>query len=84
MTNRRPQPRGSAYPWEEWFARAAEGELVLRRGLHYDVSQASMVQIIRNAASSRRHAVHVELDTRDDPPRIVLRVLGRMDRAAAV
>ncbi len=38
------------YPWEDWFA---AGDVTIIRGLDYDCSQATMVQTIRNNASTR-------------------------------
>lgn len=38
------------YPWEEWFA---EDVFTLVRGLHYDCSQSTMTQTVRNNASAR-------------------------------
>ena len=38
------------YEWDAWFEK---DHFVLKRGSHYDVSQSSMSQQVRNAASQR-------------------------------
>ena len=38
------------YMWEEWFDRT---DTILVRGVHYDCSQSTMAQTIRNNASQR-------------------------------
>lgn len=45
------------YPWEAWFD---EERFVIQRGVHYQISQSSMHQTIRNNASARGLRVHIE------------------------
>ena len=58
------------YKWEEWFGRR---RIVLVRGVNYDCSQSTMVQMIRNNATRLGIRVRV-LDTRDA---IVVEVVSR-------
>ena len=58
------------YPWEEWFA---EGVFTLTRGLHYDCSQSTMAQTVRNNASARGLRVRLV----DTGVGIVVHVTGR-------
>lgn len=44
------------YAWEDWFSRPCT---VLLRGIHYDCSQSTMVQSIRNNASMRKVRVRI-------------------------
>ncbi len=44
------------YHWEEWFGRP---RTILEQGVHYDCSQSTMAQIIRNNASQRGLRVRV-------------------------
>lgn len=59
------------YHWEEWFA---QKRVVLTRGEHYQCSQSSMAQIIRNSASA--HGLRVTLE--DTGTGIVVEVVGRV------
>ena len=61
------------YPWEEWFNKP---HTVLRRGVHYHVSQSIMHQMIRNNASKRGIRVRL-IDTDDE---IIINVVGVIDR----
>lgn len=45
------------YDWEGWFGRP---RTVLLYGVHYDTSQSTMVQVIRNNASRRGLKVRVQ------------------------
>lgn len=42
------------YPWERWFAMR---RVELKRGIDYELSQASMCSSIKNAASLRKVSV---------------------------
>lgn len=61
------------YAWEAWFA---GGRVVLSRGVHYDCSQSTMAQSVRNAASQRGLRVRIE----DTGTEIILEVVGAIPR----
>lgn len=57
------------YDWDRWFGRP---RIVLKYGVHYNGTQSSFGQQIRNAARKRGVSVSIE-DNRDH---FILRVLG--------
>lgn len=59
------------YQWEEWFGRR---RTILVRGVDYHCSQASMVQSIRNGASTRG----VRVSVADEGDSIVIEVTSEI------
>lgn len=65
---------GLKYAWEDWFKRR---EFTIKRGRDYGVSQATMAQNVRNAAT--RHGLRVRV--RDLGTSIRVLVVGEARRA---
>jgi len=64
------------YPWEEWLKRP---RIVLVRGIHYECSQSTMSQSVRNNASARGLRIRIQ-DTGDT---IIIDIISRRGIAGA-
>lgn len=64
--------RQRKYHWDEWFSKP---RTVLLRNVHYDCSQSTMVQSIRNEASTR--GLRVKILDCTSGTEIVFEVTGR-------
>jgi hypothetical protein len=66
------------YDWDDWLSKR---KFTLRRGVHYDCTQSSIVQQVRNAATARGVAVRPS----DEGDRVVVFVerKGGADAAGA-
>ena len=66
------------YPWDRWFR---QGQFNLRRGKDYSVRTYSMAQQIRTYAAAKELRIHLTIT--EDETTIKVKVLGRLENAAA-
>jgi hypothetical protein len=72
---RAAKPRYARHPWPSWFARRS---FVLFRGHDYAGMSHAMAQQVRSVASRKR--LSVEVDVRENPDRIEVRIGGKLPR----
>ena len=65
--------RTSLYKWDEWFRRR---RVTLRRGKDFTCGIGTMIQQLRNAASKRGYAIHVE-ELENLPGALLVQVTGK-------
>ncbi len=69
---------GKRYEWDVWLRKGLKSRkpVLLRRGVHYQCAQTTMVQNTRNAAAVRGYRVsvydredHLEVTVKSGPPK---------------